>query len=77
MLFLKGAIERFHENQEQQGKTLDEHEARQNEQGSVNLRTLKGQAEMKGELTQHRVHMETAHNTLMDGLRNAPLAELI
>ena len=77
MLVLKGGIERLHETVEAQAALLARHEQRLDEQASVNLRGFKEHAELRGELTQRAVRMETATEQILAGARGPAMTELI
>ena len=77
MLVLKTGIERLHETVEAQAALLARHEQRLDEQAAVNLRGFKEHAELRGELTQRAVRMETATEQVLAGARGPAMAELI
>ena len=59
MEILKAAIERTHEKVETQERVLEHHGQQLGEQNAMNVKIFKDLADIKGDLTQHKVHSET------------------
>ena len=77
MAILKAGIERLHETVETQAALLAAHGQRLDEQAAINLRGFQEHAELKGDLTQRAVRLETATEALLTQARGPAMTELI
>jgi hypothetical protein len=77
MEILKAAIERTHEKVETQERVLEHHGQQLGEQNAMNVKIFKDLADIKGDLTQHKVHSETWHADIQAAVSGAGLADLI